>query len=93
MFVSRKTHEASLELLRQGHQQVLNCKNAHIDTLEQEIRFLRNMVQPQARSSAPQIEADLILEGRQDQVVADVSDKERQRAVDLEAARILDGTY
>lgn len=82
MFVSRKTHEA-----------LIRAMEAQVSSLRSEVEFLRNMVQPRRGESSAQVEADLVLEGRQDQVASVVTEKERQRAVDLEAARILDGTY
>lgn len=78
MLISRASHEA-----------VVKAKDEHIAALKQEIAFLRHLVQPRASVTDSQVEADAVLEGRQDQIPAD----EQKAAIDSEAARILSGSY
>lgn len=78
MLVSRRAHDA-----------LIAAKDQTIARLQDEVCWLRRMIQPD-RKLAPEIniEADLVLEGRQDQVST-----EAKEALDSEAARILSGNY
>jgi hypothetical protein len=78
MFVTRGAHDA-----------LIAAKDQTIARLQDEVCWLRRMVQPdRALSPKVSVEADLVLEGRQDQI-----QDEQQALVDSEAARILSGTY
>lgn len=79
MFLLRKTHEA-----------LVAAKDAQIKQLQDEVKWLRFFIQPE-RSLSPnvQLEADLAIEGRQDQIQED----DAKAAIDAEAARLLSGSY
>jgi hypothetical protein len=80
MFLFKSTHEAFLKI-----------KESEIATLKDEIRWLRNFIQPaQTRPLVVTHEADAILEGRQDQLQPEeqVSDE-----VLRERDRLLSGQY
>jgi len=78
MFISTRAHQA-----------ILQAKDAHIAHLKDEVSFLRRMVQPGKLSTDSQIEADAVLEGRQDQIPRDP----KQEAINTEAALLLSGNY
>lgn len=78
MFISRRAHEA-----------LIHSKDDIIAKQAEEITWLRRMIQPdRALSHKVNIEADLVLEGRQDQVT-----DERRDVVESERALILSGNY
>ena len=82
-------------LLRSTHDAMLAEKDKTISVLLSEVSFLRNMVNPRQRDSNLQIEADAVVEGRQEQIeAAPASPKDpRQDEVAAERARILGGNY
>jgi hypothetical protein len=78
-------------LLKSTHEALMKLKDAQIAGLQDEVRFLRNMVQPSnSRAIVIQAEADGVLEGRQDQYEAE---DPRKVEIDSEAARLLSGHY
>jgi hypothetical protein len=75
-------------VLKSAHEALLIEKNERIKQLQDEVAFLRKMVQPSFRDSFKiTTEASAILEGRQEPI--DVSEDE----VQSEASRLLSGTY
>jgi hypothetical protein len=84
MFVLKSTHEA-----------LIAAKDAQIAALQDEVRFLRHMVQPKfADGFKINTEANALLDSRQDQI--DLSDHVaplHNDEISQEADRILNGTY
>lgn len=76
---------------RRAHDALIAAKDQTIARLQDEVCWLRRMIQPDRRLSPKiHVEADAVLEGRQEQVPEEDPAK---TAVDSEAARLLSGNY
>lgn len=86
MLVSRRAHDA-----------LIAAKDQTIARLQDEVCWLRRMIQPERGSKAPLIEeADLVIGGHQEQIVtgsADPNEEARRAAIESEAAQLLSGRY
>lgn len=73
---------------------IVKAKDETIVALQEELRWLRRMVQPERGSRAPLIEeADLVIGGHQEQIQADPIEEARRAAIESEAALLLSGKY
>ncbi len=76
-------------MLKSAHEALIKAKDAQIAALEDQVRFLRSIIQPNnPRAIVIQEEADLVIEGRQTQV-----EVERTADIESEASRLLAGHY
>jgi hypothetical protein len=86
-------------LSRSSHAAVMAAKDEQIATLKSEVAFLRGVLAPAPRNPNLAIEADAVLEGRQEQIEAAPQPSspkphtEHMDTIRTEAALMLSGNY
>ena len=73
---------------------VCKAQQAHIESLQAEVKMLRGLISPQS-STIPlvQVEADAVLSGSQEPIQPSKDQIEEYERIQSEAARLLTGTY